>query len=1331
MSRNAIDTSVLDNIIYGRVEPYIYAFTTETIPNYLKVGDTYRPVKVRLKEWKTYFPNLQQTFEHIAKTTDDRIFRDYSVHQFIEIERHRKRLTKELFPEQYYSNEFFENAKNEDVEDAIADILADAENNSGKYRFYDANYNTQEYTYERIENFKPRENQDKVIERFKNAVNSGGKKLLMYAVMRFGKSFTSMCCATEINAKVVVVVSAKGDVESEWKKTVESHERFTDYVFATKECLKKDTEYISKTLKLGKRIVLFLTLQYLQGNEIKEECEELFKTDIDLLLVDESHFGARASEYGKVLQTFNLKKNQLERQLKKELQDEYTIDQFYENNNFKILKANVTMHLSGTPYRILMSDEFAEDDIVAFYQYSDIADDLAKWDADHKEDIEQKVINPDTGKPYQDWDNPYYGFPQMIRFAFSISENIRNKINLLKDNGVSYAFSELFRPCSIEKDTKTSKHKHFVHKQEVLDLLEIIDGSKNDENVLGFLDYDRIKNGEMCQHVVFVLPFRASCDAMETLLNDNKNKFKNLCSYQIINIAGVDDEKTYEKTENVKSKIKKCEEQGLKTITLTVNKMLTGSTVEQWDTMVFLKDTASPQEYDQAIFRLQNQYIKKFVDDKGNVVKFNMKPQTLLVDFDIDRMFRMQEQKSQIYNVNTCKNGNSELQARIEKELRISPIIMLNSKKMQEVEATNIMDAVREYSSSKSVADEAIDIPTDYTLLANEKIRAAIENLAAIDAKKGIEIKSHSSDGDDDYEVPEDTNNTNEREIAYNYQSSSGNESTDEAKELAKKLATYYSQILFYAFLTDNKVSTLTDIIADIEKSDANQRICRNVGLSKNILIATQKYSNPFVLSKLDYKIQNINTLIRDKDLEPINRVETAMRKFGRLGTAEIVTPTGVADKIVAILPKDYATRQVKILDIASKQGEFTTALYRKFGDNVKKSIYALPTSPITYEFTLKVYKLLGMPTKNVIADFTCFDLINENKDKYIKQLLNMNFDAIVGNPPYQATLDNKRGLAKQLFPEFIKTATQLKATYVSLITPLRWFTAEAQDGSFIKLRNYFKDNHHFQKIFSYPNTADMFNEEIAGGVNYFLYSDLYDGDTEFHVIIDGKDSVSTRPLFEDGIDIVIYDQKIYRIIEHLKKVGFTPVSDITTGRDAFGIVGTKEIVKKNSYANHFDGSIELRCAHEEIRYISREKISKSKEFIDKWKVFTSKANGGAGILGDGKPVAIIGKAYIGKPNSVCTDSLLPFGCFSTEQEAVNLQKYMKTKFFRFCVGILKTSQNLCQIVYQFVPLQDFTAKSDIDWNKPVAKIDEQLYEKYGLSGEEQAFIEGMIKDME
>lgn len=140
--------------------------------------------------------------------------------------------------------------------------------------------------------------------------------------------------------------------------------------------------------------------------------------------------------------------------------------------------------------------------------------------------------------------------------------------------------------------------------------------------------------------------------------------------------------------------------------------------------------------------------------------------------------------------------------------------------------------------------------------------------------------------------------------------------------------------------------------------------------------------------------------------------------------------------------------------------------------------------------------------------------------------------------------------------------------------------------------------------------------------------------------------------------------------------------------------------------------------------------VTKGIDILKSYKVFTSKANGGAGLLGDGKPVSIIGKAYVALPNEACTDSLIAIGSFSKKEEALNLQKYMKTKFLRYLAGVLKTSQNLYQGIYQFVPIQDFSLNSDILWQKSIQDIDKQLYEKYKLSEEEITNIELIIKEM-
>ena len=946
---NKINTDVLNELIIGRVEPQIYAFTTETVPNYLKVGDTYRPLEVRLNEWRKHFPKLVRKFGDVAKVDDETFFRDYAVHYFLENELKRSRLEKGSIKNiPHYSNEFFKNATEEDLKKAIKDIKKGHKNNDPKYQYYrfDESHVPIAHTYRRTESYDPRPNQKATIVSFKAALKKGRKNLLMYAVMRFGKSFTSMCCAVEMKAKLVVVVSAKADVKEEWKRTTESHVKFAGYSFLDSNSLLQSENIISEKQRKNEKIVLFLTLQDLQGDIIKPKHKKIFQSQIDLLLVDETHFGARAAEYGKVLREEKLTEKEIKSELKLNGLDLDEIDQ-----TTKSFNAKVKIHLSGTPYRILMNSEFTSDDIIAFYQFSDIADDQKKWDLEN--------LNKDDVK---EWDNPYYGFPQMIRFAFNPNESSRKKMEEMKKHGVTYAFSELFRPQSIIQDKAKKLHKKFKYEKEILDLLKVIDGTENDENLLSFLDYDKIKEGQMCRHIVCVLPYRASCDALEALIS--KNKFKHLSKYEIINISGVESEKAYKDTESVKVKIRKCESEHKRTITLTVNRMLTGSTVHEWDTMLYLKDTASSQEYDQAIFRLQNQYIREFKEPNGDVVKFNMKPQTLLVDFNPNRMFQMQEHKSQIYNVNVEKNGNSKLEERIRRELEISPIVILNKNKIQQIEPSDILDAVREYSSSRSVLDEATSIAVDLSLLDFEVIKEEIEKQGIIGSRQGIEIKGAKGNGDY-FDTDGDTDgeeNGNDNENA------SKSKTVYDEIDYKGKFAMYYARILFFSFITDSKVKSLQEIIACIKDDKSNFRISSNLNLDYKILSLLEKNINPFVLSELDYKIQNINSLANDINLTPIDRASNALKKFGRLSEWEVVTPEHITEIILNTIPKKAITESNLLLDIASKKGEFVYAIYKVFGENVAKRFYSIPTSKVAYEFTRKVYKC-RLPQISAIFD--------------------------------------------------------------------------------------------------------------------------------------------------------------------------------------------------------------------------------------------------------------------------------------------------------------------------------------------------------------------------
>lgn len=1315
---NNINVDILDDLIIGRVEPQIYAFTTETIPNYLKVGDTYRPIEMRLNEWRKYFPNLEKKFGDVAKVDDETFFRDYAVHFFLENELKRSRLKPNALKGiPYYSNEFFENATEEDLKEAIEDIKSGHQNNESKYQYYrfDESHIPITHTYTRIEEYPLRPNQQKTVDNFRKALNKGRANLLMYAVMRFGKSFTSMCCAVEMGAKLVVVVSAKADLKEEWKKTVESHIKFDGYCFLDSTSLLTSDTIIAEKQKAKEKIVLFLTLQDLQGDEIKSKHKEIFENQIDLLLIDETHFGARATEYGKVLKEENLSAKEIKSELK--LNDN-TLDDLEITN--KVFNAKIRIHLSGTPYRILMNSEFTNDDIIAFYQFTNIAEDQEKWDLEN--------LNKDEIK---EWDNPYYGFPQMIRFAFNPNESSRKKMEEVKKKGVTYAFSELFRPQSITIDKENKLHKKFKYEKEILDLLKVIDGSETDENLLSFLDYDKLKDGKMCRHIVCVLPYRASCDALEELIKDNK--FKHLSNYEIINISGVENEKNFKDTQAVQAKIKKCESENVKTITLTVNRMLTGSTVPEWDTMLYLKDTASPQEYDQAIFRLQNQFIKIFKEPNGDVVKFNMKPQTLLVDFNPNRMFQMQEHKSQIYNVNTESNGNSKLEDRIRKELEISPIIVLHNNKIVQIEPSDILDAVRKYSSSRSVFDEATTISIDYSLLHIEAIKAEIERQGKIGSRQGLEIPPAKGEGDE-IDI-DDTSDNDEDENEENAKSKSKSKDDEEVNDYKGQFAMYYARILFFAFFTDSRVKSLQETINHIKGNADNLRIASNLSLEIIILDLFQKHINPFILSELDYKIHNINSLANDSAISPIERASNAMKKFSRLSDSEIVTPEFVTDKIINGLPAKAIDKNTMLLDIASKQGEFVYAVYKKFGKEVANKFYSIPTSKIAYEFTRKVYKLLELDVKLIETNYTSYDLISENKfiEKETIKINNkkMKFNVIVGNPPYQQSDGGAQASAKPIYNLFVDLAKQLSPSNIAMIMPTRWFAGGRGLNEF---RDQMLNDTHISELHDFLKPELIFqNINLRGGICYFLWDKAYDNTKELTKVFTYRDDLipkmNNRSLKTEDSDILIRHsigiEMINKINSHKDFESFE--SHISSLRP-FGFRGyfTKDDKFRES-KNGLTNPVICYGKGKQVGYIERDEISKNTEWIDRFKVYTPRANNIGTELNDDNL-----NSFVGVPNTICTESYLVIGVDLelNQSSATNLCKYLTTKFARFQHSLGKASQDATSKTFRFVPTQNFTDNSDIDWSKSTVEIDNQLYTKYKLTKEEIEFIESMIKSM-
>lgn len=1298
--------AIINDKIYGRVKPHIYAFETNEVPNFLKVGDTYRPVRLRLEEWRRHYDGLIPVFEQEAMVSDDTFFRDYSVHEFLIDNDHRRAEAGDFKEGVYRSSEFFADARREDVIDAIEDIHADFGKEIHRYTFYNVEDRLPltEGVYERSEDWHLRDNQQTVVDNFMRAVEAGRKNLLMYAVMRFGKSFTALCCAKEMGARLVVVVSGKADVKAEWQKNVQRPKILDGYYFLKANDLEDNPCIISQSLAEGKNLVVFLTLQDLQGSTIKARHRDLFRLNeqgrIDLLIVDESHFAARSDETGRVLKAVGGSNSPENRGY------DDTLDNL--KKSLKLFIPRVTLHLSGTPYRILLDGEFQEEDIIANVQYRDIIEAKEAWDAE----------NLDT---QDEWKNPYYGFPEMIRFAFNLNESSERLLKNITKDGDDYRLNELFKPASIQKDSTCASHQKFLHEQEVYDLLAAIDGKPDEDDeyvvdgIFSFLAYPKIKENNMCRHMVMVLPYRASCDAMEELLKTHD--FVNLKDYEILNISGFECPGKYEtSTEQVAMDIEHLEAEGKKTITLTVGKMLTGSTVEQWDTMIFLRDTSSAQVYDQAIFRLQNKYLKTIRSaDGAETIVQNMKPQTLLVDFDPARMFVMQHSKTLIAGANRELRGNENLEDQLAFELHVSPIILMNKDKIKEVEAVDIIDYIREYSSNHSLHDEAEGLTVDENLFHDETILDILSRQPEFGGQKGIFKQKPVKGEEDDLEWPDDEGSSPTGQATPSGEASTGQES-DVKHELVKKLKTYQFKILLFAYLTETEVHSLGDIISCIRADNANRRIAYHLDVAARELELFREAVNPMALVNLDNKIKNSNELGRDRHAD----IKTALRQLTRLSASEVTTKPDIAAAMVNLIPDDV-TANSRFLCFAGKTGEFEYALIERYGEGVKSNIFTIPTSGVTYECTRKMFRLMGIPTENILFPYTSFDLIDPNKKQAITQIImELNFTAAIGNPPYQEHDGGAGESSRPLYNEFVTALNGCQLPYYVMIMPSRWMTGGKNLDDFRhqmlndKCIRELHDFWHPEDVFPYTNNR--------GGVCYFLRDRQYDNSAnQVNVVThySERDSYSChRPFKLENMDIFFRNSRAVPILEKVFASGDGFLADYISAAKAFGLrtFFVSDPRFKNSPA---DCANPVKCYGNRGRvgYVERDVITSHRQWIDKWKVFVPESNNIGTELRDDNQ-----NSFVGAPDTVCTESFLVVGADLNlnEASAQHLSDYLRTRFARFMLSLAKIGQHGTSSTYCFVPLQDFTRS----WT------DRDLYEKYALSPEEVKYVESMIKPM-
>ncbi len=361
---------------------------------------------------------------------------------------------------------------------------------------------------------------------------------------------------------------------------------------------------------------------------------------------------------------------------------------------------------------------------------------------------------------------------------------------------------------------------------------------------------------------------------------------------------------------------------------------------------------------------------------------------------------------------------------------------------------------------------------------------------------------------------------------------------------------------------------------------------------------------------------------------------------------------------------------------------------------------------------------------------------VNDIKNRLTKKQDNMKFDVIIGNPPYQdETIGDNDTFAPPVYHFFLDTAYKV-GKVVLLVHPARFlFNAGSTPKSWNK--KMLSDTH-FKVLDYQAEVSRVFpNTNINGGIAITYHDEskeygaieVFAQFNELNLI---RKNVTSNHYFMSFSDIVT-SAYAYHLTEEVYKEHPEVKGKLSKGHDydlKSNIFEVMPEVFTNTKTNEDDLLVWGRENNQRAtKWVKRSYIT-GPSSMDKNKIFLAGADGAAGTIGKPVPARIIGVPSLGTTCSIATESFISIGAFDTEQEAKNAMKYIKSRFARTMISILKVTQAITPEKWKFVPLQDFTSSSDIDWSKTIQEIDQQLYRKYGLTKEEIEFIETKVKEM-
>ena len=1150
-----------------------------------------------------------------------------------------------------------------------------------------------------------------------------GNQMLWNAKMRFGKTLCALRVAKEMGAVRTIIITHRPVVDASWFE--DFGKTFYDRPEWHYGSHNKGESFASlqRLASQGKKYVYFASMQDMRGSKEVggkfDKNNEVFSTAWDLVIVDEAHEGTQ-TELGKAV-----------------------LEQL-------IGKNTKTLRLSGTPFNLL--DDHKEEEV---FTWDYVMEQQAKtdWEINHLGDV-----------------NPYASLPAIHIYTYDLGR----LMSAYSDEEKAFNFREFFR---------TREDGGFVHEKDIDHFLKLL--TTDDEDSL--YPYSNDKFRQIFRHTLWILPGVKAAKALSRKLAEHPV----FGLFNVVNVAGDgdDEEESRDALELVNKAIGEDSDESY-TITLSCGRLTTGVSVRPW-TGVFMMAgsySTSAAGYMQTIFRVQTPYTHNG-RMKTDCYAFDFAPdRTLRVLAEAAKVShkagKQTEGDRKILGdfLNFCPiiaiDGGQMKKYKVE--------TMLAQLKRAQIEKV-VQDG---FENGALYNDELLKL-TEVELKEFDDLKGIIGKTKAMPKPGDIDINRQGLTNEqyaenEQLEKKKKKDLTPEEKKRLDELKAKGDQRR-EAISILRGISIRMPLMLYGAEMVDEDKELTIDNFANLVDNQSWEEFMPR-GVTKQVFRRFKRYYDPDIFREAGKRIREMARMADKFTVEErIARLASIFATFRNPDKETVLTPWRVVNMHLGdslggycfmnedftspldtpryiehkgITSKVFRPRSV-ILEINSKSGLYPLYaaynIYRtrieeareRYGEinrttalmlwdrSLEENIFVVCKTPMARYITMRT--LRGFRKTKVHAEYypDLIESITTQPESVVNMLRsgkrfwkinndeNMKIDAIIGNPPYQVVVEGN-GRSKPVYHLFMDLACQISQR-VSLITPARYlfnagFTPTDWNSKML-------NDEHFKVVNYKANSTEVFpSVDIKGGVAV-MYRDstqkfgkigVFKAFPELNQIASKVEKLHEKSLVE-----IVYAESSYRFdtskpeIERLvsdrlngdKKIIsniFDKLPDLFTEEQRPGTIGF--------YGRTKGG----RC----FRYADRKLFEKHPN-LDKYKVIVPESNG-SGAIGEVLSTPLIGEPLIG-----VTQTFLTIGAFDTRAEAEACLKYVKTKFARTMLGLLKATQHNSKETWRLVPLQDFTASSDIDWSQNVAEIDRQLYRKYKLEEKEIAFIEEKVRAME